>query len=153
MRGTYTVLLNCGRLTTIRIGRLGCFKLQEGCYFYTGSGLGVGAVSLEGRIERHKRRSKTLRWHVDYLTSNENWNFTGAVYVVSKRRLECRINRLICCSLHALPVIPKFGSSDCNCLTHLFRFDGALKGEKLLKELESLYVRFGSPVWIHAETD
>ena len=151
MKGTYTVLLNCSRRMTARIGRLGRFKLQEGYYSYTGSGLGVGAVSLEGRIERHRRRSKTLRWHIDYLTSNENWNFVGAIYVVSKRRLECRINRLICCSLHALPIIPNFGSSDCNCMTHLLRFDGALKREELLKELDLLYVRFGSPVWVHAE--
>jgi Uri superfamily endonuclease len=145
------VLLNCDRRTTVIIGRLGRFRLREGYYFYTGSGLGVGAVSLEGRIARHKRRSKTLRWHVDYLTSNKNWKFRGAVYLVSNRRLECRINRLICRSFHALPTIQRFGSSDCSCLTHLLRPGGALKGEELLKELELVYAKFGSPASIHAE--
>ena len=151
MKGTYTVILSCNRPTIVRIGRLGSIRLQAGYYVYTGSGLGAGAVSLEGRIARHKRRSKTLRWHIDYLTSNKYCKFTGAVYVVSSRRLECRINRLILRSFQALPTLRKFGSSDCNCSTHLLSTGESVKGEELLKELELLYSNFGSPVSVHGK--
>ena len=145
------MLMNLSRPTIVRVGKLGRFKLKAGHFFYTGSGLGVGAVSLEGRIARHRRRSKTLRWHIDYLTSTKGCRFAGAVYVVSRRRLECRINHLISRSFHALPTIRKFGSSDCLCLTHLLRADGALNGVELLRELKLLYSKFGSPVSVHAD--
>ena len=145
MKGTYTVILSWGGRPVVRIGKLGRFRLLEGCYLYTGSALGVGALSLQGRIARHKRRSKTLRWHVDYLTSNKNCRFAGAFYVVSNRRLECKINRLISLRLHAVPTVPKFGSSDCNCPSHLLSPQESLEGGELLEQLESLYAKFGSP--------
>ena len=149
MKGTYTLLLSCSGCTVVRIGKLGRFRVRDGYYLYTGSALGIGALSLEGRIARHKRRSKRLRWHVDYLTSNKHCKFTGTVYVASGRRLECRINRLIFHWLHALPAIWKFGSSDCECPSHLLRPPVSLRSEELLGKLETLYAKFGSSYSLH----
>jgi Uri superfamily endonuclease len=144
MKGTYTVLLSCKGRTIVRVGKLGRLRLQKGHYLYTGSALGAGAVSLEGRIERHKRRTKTLRWHIDYLTSNRSCKFAGAVYLECDQRLECRINRHICRTLQASPIFPRFGSSDCTCPSHLVRPERALTREELLSELESLYAGFNA---------
>jgi Uri superfamily endonuclease len=144
VKGTYTVLLSCGRRTVVGIGKLGVFNLEPGQYLYTGSALGVGAVSLEGRIQRHNRRSKKLRWHIDYLTSNKSCKFSGAVYLVSSRCLECRINALIQRSLQATTAIPKFGSSDCSCPGHLLRLGTSSSEKEILGKLELIYARFNS---------
>jgi sugar fermentation stimulation protein A len=142
VKGTYTVLLSCKRRTVVRIGKLGIFRLEPGHYLYTGSALGVGAVSLEGRIQRHNRRSKKLRWHIDYLTSNKNCKFVGVVYLVSSRSLECRVNGLIQCSLHAITAFPRFGSSDCSCSSHLLKPCASLSDKEILGKLELVYGRF-----------
>ena len=143
MKGTYTVVLDFRRSISIRIGKLGRFRLSDGLHLYTGSALGKGAVSLEGRISRHNRRSKTLRWHIDYLSSSKYCKVGGVVYVVSDRRLECKMNRLIIRSIHAAPAIQNFGSSDCDCVSHLLRSPSSLSLEDVLSELRVLYTRFG----------
>jgi Uri superfamily endonuclease len=143
VKGTYTIVLGFRRRVCVRVGKLGRFNLPGSRYLYTGSALGKGAVSLEGRISRHKRRSKKLRWHIDYLTSNKSCRFIGVAYVASSKQLECKINRLITSSIHAVPVIPNFGSSDCDCVSHLLRPPSSLRVEDLLAELEVLYAKFG----------
>ena len=60
-----------------------------------------------------------MRWHIDYLLEH------GQVLEVKRhnRNLsECELNRKV----EELPgsgiVVPRFGSSDCKCRAHLFRF-------------------------------
>ena len=61
MKGTYTIVVRCNDAGYSTFGKLGRARLRKGHYLYTGSALGRGAVSLEGRLERHMRRQKRLR--------------------------------------------------------------------------------------------
>jgi Uri superfamily endonuclease len=145
MKGTYTILVRCKGASFSTFGKLGRARLRKGHYLYTGSALGSGAVSLEGRLERHMRRQKRLRWHVDYLTSRRDCNVTGAVYVVSNSRLECRVNSSISKELDVRPVLLKIGASDCKCNGHLLGPARRLDGRYLIRLLESVYAPFGEP--------
>lgn len=129
----------------VRFGKLGYAKIEVGYYLYTGSALGRGAVSLEGRLTRHESSSKKMRWHVDYLTSRPGCGFKGAVYLISNRRLECRINRSIRDNLKVESSLPHIGASDCRCNGHLLRVTSRLGKAKLLDRLECVYSRFGIP--------
>lgn len=145
MRGTYTIVLSCRKPMMVRFGKLGYAKVGVGYHLYTGSALGRGAVSIEGRIMRHKRRSKKPRWHVDYLTMRPECRFRGAVYLISGERLECRINHAICDGLHLQPDLLHVGASDCGCEGHLVGVTRHLNESKLLGVLERVYLRFGVP--------
>jgi Uri superfamily endonuclease len=100
---------------TITVGSLGSFAFPAGHYVYTGS----AKKGLGSRIARHLRRRKKLRWHIDYLLRY------GRVLEVKRyhnERSECELSR----EVEKLPgsrvVAPGFGSSDCECATHLFFF-------------------------------
>lgn len=145
MRGTYTVVMACKKPTKIRFGQLGTASLEAGYYVYTGSALGRGAVSLEGRLTRHKRRRKKIRWHIDRLTSHPAFRLVGAVYVSSGRKLECRINDSICAGLEVHSILPKLGATDCFCDGHLFRIASDSGAAEVMRKLERFYARFGQP--------
>jgi Uri superfamily endonuclease len=145
MRGTYTVVLACERPMRVKFGKLGRANVNVGCYLYTGSALGKGAVSLEGRLARHSRPVKKKRWHVDYLSSRRSCRFKGAIYLISNRRLECRVNRAIADSLNTQPSLPRLGASDCKCDAHLVGVAGDLSIGRLLNRLEQIYSKFGPP--------
>ncbi|MEM4407243.1 MAG: DUF123 domain-containing protein [Candidatus Caldarchaeum sp.] len=49
----------------LKIGALGYRKLEKGYYVYVGS----GRRNLIRRVERHIRKNKRVRWHIDYITS------------------------------------------------------------------------------------
>lgn len=145
MRGTYTIVLACERPMRVRFGKLGRAHVNVGYYLYTGSALGQGAVSLEGRLARHNRTVKKMRWHVDYLRSRRGCRFKGAVYLISNRRLECRVNRAIADSLNTQLSLPRLGASDCKCDAHLVSVAEDLSIVRLLNRLEQIYSRFGLP--------
>ncbi len=152
MRGTYTILLALRRTLRLSFGKLGCARLGRGYYLYTGSALGRGAVSLEGRLSRHNRRVKKAWWHIDYLTSRPECVLTAAVYLTSGTRLECKINRSVCIELNVELILSGLGSSDCKCSSHLVKADSELNEADLLSQLEHVYSRFGVPVFVRAES-
>jgi Uri superfamily endonuclease len=101
---------------TIRIGALGDLFFQEGWHIYIGSALGSGGLQ---RLRRHISLShlhdKRPKWHVDYLLTDPDFSLRYAVYAVTENRLECEIaHQLNNCW------IPRFGCSDCSCVSHLF---------------------------------
>jgi Uri superfamily endonuclease len=145
MKGTYTIVVRCKDTIHSTFGKLGRARLRKGSYLYTGSALGRGAVSLEGRIERHMRRQKRLRWHVDYLTSRPDCDVTGVVYVVSDGRLECKVNSSLSKKLDISPVLLKIGASDCKCNGHLLGPARRLNERNLMRLLESVYAQFSVP--------
>jgi sugar fermentation stimulation protein A len=145
MRGTYTIIVECGFEGYLAFGRLGEARLRKGRYLYTGSALGRGATSLERRLERHGRRSKKRKWHIDYLTSKPDCGVAGVVYLVSRKRLECKVNRAISKELKLSPLLPKIGASDCNCEGHLLGPEFHLSKAALMRRLVSIYRRVGSP--------
>ena len=146
VKGTYTIILANRRRSGVRFGKLGYAKLTSGYYLYTGSALGRGSVSLENRLARHFRSAKTIRWHIDYLTTHPTCKVIGALYLKSNRHLECAINKTICENLQAQPVLPNIGASDCGCKGHLLRPTSCETEADLLEALRRVYSRFGMPM-------
>ena len=146
MKGTYTLLITCAKPFRTKIGSLGCATIRKGHYLYTGSALGYGSVSLEGRLSRHLRMQKKVNWHVDHLTSNPLCSVKAIVFLRSSKRLECSINQAIVRNLKAKPILPRAGSSDCNCKGHLTRVRNSIGTGKILANVTSVYLRFGRAV-------
>jgi Uri superfamily endonuclease len=70
---------------------------------------------LRARINRHLKRKKKIRWHVDYLL--EKGRMRGVMFAVTNERLECQLAKELG---NAFNNYPGFGSSDCHCPSHLF---------------------------------
>lgn len=112
--GTYTILVELVDPVTLSVGALGDHRLPAGWYAYTGRAFGAGGFS---RIDRHYELAvgdRTVRhWHVDYLLCHPAAEIRGDVRSPDAD-VECAVAR-------ALPAatIDGFGSSDCDCTTHL----------------------------------
>ena len=76
--------------------------------------------SLEARLNRHLSDDKKKHWHIDYLLLNKNSQITDIYYTVSTKKVECEIARNISPNSSE---IDNFGSSDCECNSHLFYFE------------------------------
>lgn len=115
-RGIYNLKIRLDRLKAISVGRLGIFIFSPGYYIYTGR----AKKNLLARLERHKRKKKKLYWHIDYFLRFGKiedikiypWRAGG----------ECLINKKIAKIKGARIRVPKFGSSDCICNSHLVYF-------------------------------
>jgi sugar fermentation stimulation protein A len=110
--GVYIAVFYTPKDLDIQIGRFGRFHFRQGLYFYVGS----AQRNLSTRIERHNRKKKTLRWHIDYLSCEVE--MLGAITIAGPRELECRLAKKLS-SMYELAV-PGFGASDCRCGGHLF---------------------------------
>ena len=114
-KGIYVLLMRLEEPVEFAAGKLGPVRLPAGYCLYFGSAMG----GLAGRIRRHLRRHKKLRWHVDYLTSlavpDEVW------WVECTERAECGWARAGLLLPQASTPAPGFGASDCRCRSHLVR--------------------------------
>lgn len=113
-KGSYLVILKVKEDIIVTVGSIGDIKFDRGYYVYVGSAMS----NLTKRIERHRRKIKKLFWHIDYLMNNSQ--IVAILPVRSCERLECDIAK----SIKAISqnTILNFGSSDCNCDGHLFKF-------------------------------
>ncbi len=115
-KGSYVLLIALDKDATIAVGKLGTFSFPSGYYLYVGSALG----GLSSRISRHLREDRKTHWHIDYLLKHsrviEVW------YTLSEEHLECLWARVACAMPQAKVPVPGFGSSDCQCLSHLIYF-------------------------------
>ena len=126
-RGTYALLI---RLTTGRrliVGKLGPREFPKGYYLYLGSALN----GLEGRLRRHLQHEKKPHWHIDVLTNAEAvaqiWWSEG------DERRECLWAQAALDHPGASIPVPRFGSSDCRCITHLVHFSTRSQVQSLRK--------------------
>ncbi len=110
-KGCYLLIIQVKNDKSLKVGRLGEIKFPQGYYVYVGSAMN----NLEKRVRRHLAKNKKIRWHIDYLTSREKVKEVILIYTLE--RVECDIAREL--EKHFKP-IPKFGCSDCSCLSHLF---------------------------------
>ncbi len=110
--GLYIAIFGLVNSQRIVVGKLGSFCFRPGVYLYVGS----AQNNLCARLERHSRKDKPLRWHIDYLSVRAD--MIGAITVPDKRTGECRLARELG-RLYELAV-PGFGASDCRCGGHLF---------------------------------
>lgn len=110
VKGSYVLLIRLTQGQTIRVG-LRSVHFPGGYYAYVGSALG----GLKARLRRHLKADKKRYWHIDYLLEKAAIN--GIFIAETQDRIECRIAQEL--GLKFDPV-PGFGSSDCNCPSHLF---------------------------------
>lgn len=117
--GIYHVIYRVSRAFSVRVGAAGAYEFREGYYVYTGT----AQRALRARIERHARREKKARWHIDYFSSHSGAEFVAAYFFAGEpASRECRRNlRLVAAASF---YIPKFGCSDCGagCPSHLAGF-------------------------------
>jgi sugar fermentation stimulation protein A len=101
--------------------------------------MGRGSSSLPSRIKRHLRKTKRLRWHIDFLL-NANVLVHGFVYAESATSVECEISKSLSKSSKVL--VKGFGASDCKagCASHLHHFPDA-NSQTVLKMLILTYKR------------
>ena len=115
MKGVYILGILLRKRTCIRIGSLGVLDFKKGHYSYTGSAMG----GLEQRLNRHLRKEKKLRWHIDYLLKKAEIKEIQIKETDSKQD-ECK-TALALAQDGGVGII-NFGSSDCSCKSHLFYF-------------------------------
>ena len=129
VKGTYILLIELPEERKIMVGKLGTLEFPKGFYAYVGSAL----KGFQPRINRHLQKSKKLRWHIDYLL--EKGEIFEIILCPSEQKTECLLAQKLA---KRLKFIPGFGSSDCNCRSHLFleAGKGVLKEKILLKLAE-----------------
>ncbi|SDX19118.1 GIY-YIG nuclease family protein [Thiocapsa roseopersicina] len=119
--GTYAVLLSPIHQEPVQIGRLGILMLSTGVFIYVGSALGPGGIA--SRCRHHQRISTSPHWHLDYL--RPHCEIIGYWIVYGTERREHAWAH----ALGRLPGVrrplPGFGSSDCDCPTHLIELNAA----------------------------
>jgi sugar fermentation stimulation protein A len=113
--GTYVLAMRLEAPKEVIVGARGAFRLPSGYYLYVGGALN----GLSGRLQRHLRPdAKKLYWHIDYLRAEAV--LVDVWWTLADERLECDW----AVALGELPgvgeAIPRFGSGDCRCSTHLF---------------------------------
>lgn len=136
-RGIYVLLISLGETRRLNVGSLGAVVFERGLYAYVGS----AQSGLEKRILRHLSSRKKIFWHIDYLLSNESAKVTGIFLKAAPRIEECRVAKVIG---ESNKPINGFGSSDCNCRSHLFKIDNCEIFRMLLMEMGFNPVSAGS---------
>jgi Uri superfamily endonuclease len=114
MKGIYILEISVGRNISVKVGKLGSVNFDKGLYAYVGS----AQNNLEKRVERHLSKQKKNFWHIDYLLANESVNIIGVFFKTAEKSEECEFAAELAKS--SLPVTG-FGSSDCECASHLYR--------------------------------
>ncbi len=111
-RGSYLLVLYLRTRRTLSIGGIGTLSFPKGYYIYVGSAM----KALEKRMERHRHVRKRPHWHIDSLRAVAE--FRSVLAIRSSVRLECNLAR----AFEGIGQwrIPRFGSTDCGCGTHLF---------------------------------
>lgn len=113
-KGVYCLLIYLKKKQDIKIGNKEV-TFPKGYYCYVGSALN----NLQKRIERHKSFSKRFHWHIDYFL--EKAKILDVKTIKTEKRKECWLNNRVR-NLKGKTIMNKFGSTDCNCETHLHYF-------------------------------
>ncbi len=127
-RGSYILLIRVENPKRIGVGSLGSIHFRRGYYLYVGSAMG----SLSKRVNRHLRKKKPLRWHIDYLVKEAD--YIKALPIRASEPLECFISNAI--REIADDSIKGFGTSDCRCESHLYWMrDNPFRNERFVEIL------------------
>ncbi|MGC8811996.1 MAG: GIY-YIG nuclease family protein [Candidatus Aenigmatarchaeota archaeon] len=118
MKGAYLLFIKLEKDERIKIGKLGSFDFKKGFYVYSGSAL----KNLEARVKRHAQKKKKFFWHIDYLLNSKKAKIVSILAIESKKRIECKLNKIVSSLPGAKFLVKKFGSSDCKCKSHLVYF-------------------------------
>lgn len=119
MKGSYILIIEVPERRKVEVGSLGSVEFPPGSYAYLGSAHG----GFRSRIGHHLSKTKKPHWHIDYLLKQAKITKIilcpekGASAISSSGRLECFLSQRLVCKF---PFIPRFGSSDCHCQSHLY---------------------------------
>lgn len=130
--GSYILIVRLKKASMIEVGSLGKLDFPAGYYAYVGSAM----AGFKARLGRHIRKNKIPRWHIDYLTNKGK--IVSAVIFKSAQRDECRVSELM---RSRFAGIPGFGSSDCDCTSHLFYSPGEAEMKAGIERIASLVPR------------
>ncbi|MDA4847922.1 DUF123 domain-containing protein [Hoeflea poritis] len=112
-KGAYLLLLRLAVAAQIDL-RGTAHALPPGWYVYAGSARGGGGIGA--RTARHLRKQKTIRWHIDQLTTRAVE--MSALAVPDGK--ECALVAHLLKTGHFAMPVRGFGSSDCRqCTAHL----------------------------------
>jgi Uri superfamily endonuclease len=123
-KGIYVLVILVEEDVRINVGALGGIDFAKGIYAYVGS----AQSGLEKRVERHFRKGKRKFWHIDYLLDDDSVKILKVFDKEAVKTEECRAAKKF--SQKGFPV-DGFGSSDCKCVSHLFK----LRSYQILEEL------------------
>jgi len=123
LKGVYVLVIQVDKDKRVNVGALGKSTFKKGLYAYVGS----AQNNLEQRVKRHLRKEKRRFWHVDYLLDDGATKVVEVFHKLADRTEECALAKAI--GQRGEP-INGFGSSDCNCRSHLFR----IKDYEFLRE-------------------
>jgi len=127
MKGIYFLIMRLDETTNKRVGALGDIEFKDGRYIYIGS----AQNSLERRVSRHFRSEKNKHWHIDYLL--EDLEIEEVLAFEGESKMECYSAKTLEEEFHK---IENFGSSDCDCNSHLFYTKKTL--EELIDEINTI---------------
>jgi Uri superfamily endonuclease len=140
-RGVYTLIIRSAQAGRIEVGGRPLVLLERGLYLYTGSALGRGSTSLEGRISRHLSRKKRNFWHIDRVLSSSSVRVVSVVFAKTTSKMECRVNTALLKEPRIGVVARGVGSSDCRCESHFLMARCTLR--VLRCKVRLCYVRLG----------
>lgn len=123
--GAYLLVIDLHRSLPLDVPRAAPTRLAPGRYVYCGSAYGPGGI--RARIARHRKRDKTVRWHVDRLTA------AGCIVAIHAEpgARECDLVARAMASPDAFAPAPGFGSSDCRrCASHLIKVSGGFRRDQ-----------------------
>ncbi len=126
MKGSYVLIIELPNDAVISVGKLGKLSFTKGYYIYIGSALN----NLEKRVKRHLSRRKKFHWHIDYFLKFAT--VRRVLFKESREREECKLARELA---KKFTCIKGFGSSDCNCESHLFHSKSLEEAENECKKL------------------
>ncbi|WP_251423592.1 DNA/RNA nuclease SfsA [Veillonella agrestimuris] len=110
--GVYLMVMYLDHELELEVGSKGMMQFRPGYYIYVGS----AKTNLTKRIERHKRKRKKMHWHMDYFRSH--CDMIAGLPIRTSRHVECALADAV--RQVAQWDVPQFGSSDCECTSHLF---------------------------------
>ena len=116
MWGIYVLIIHVDTDIEVNVGALGRITFRKGLYAYVGS----AQANLEQRIRRHFRKEKSKFWHIDYLLANDAAKILKVFFKKANKPEECKTAKIIC---EKGEPVSGFGSSDCNCKSHLFSIE------------------------------
>lgn len=117
-KGIYCLVIESKKDQTIIIPKFKNIQFPAGFYYYIGS----AQKNMYSRIERHLRKEKKIHWHIDYLTSEKDFEIVEYYTLADKcRSYECEFSQDLFNSFGLKVIVLRFGSSDCTeCKSHLY---------------------------------
>ena len=111
VKGSYILLVELASNKDILIGKLGYIFFPKAFYAYVGSALNGFKV----RLAHHLREKKKPHWHIDYLLNEAQ--VLEIILYPNEQREECVLAQALAGEFQ---FVPSFGSSDCECNSHLY---------------------------------